>query len=193
MLVLLTGLFLLLVLHSLRGFAPTLRLAWMERLGRVLWILLYSLASLVALFMVSWGYEDTRLAPVVLWYPPVWTRHLAALLMLPAFVFLAAALVPGTRIKARLGYPFLLAVKTWALAHLLANGNLGDVTLFGVFLAWAVAMFVVSRRRDRAQGVVAPAGDIRRDMIAVPLGLAGWAAFAFVAHVHLVGVAPFGG
>jgi uncharacterized membrane protein len=123
--------------------------------------------------------------------PPVWTRHPAALLVLIAFILLVAAYLPGTRIKAAVGHPMVLAVKVWALAHLLANGTLNDIVLFGSFLAWAVLAFTAARRRDRAAGVTYPALGGNRDLAAVVLGAVAWALFARFAHLWLIGVSPF--
>jgi uncharacterized membrane protein len=152
----------------------------------------YSLLSIAGFVLLIWGYGLSRAAPVDIWQPPVFTRHLASLLTLPAFVLLAAAYVPGTRIKARLGHPMILAVKLWALAHLLSNGRLGDVLLFGGFLVWAVFDFRAARARDRQAALVRPAGSAARDVVAVVVGLAAWAVFAMFLHGWLIGVRPFG-
>jgi uncharacterized membrane protein len=119
-------------------------------------------------------------------------RHLGALLTVPAFVLLAAAYVPGNRIKAAVGHPMVAGVKTWAFAHLLANGTLAAVVLFGAFLVWAVVDFASARRRDRAAGTRYPAGAVSRDAIVLVVGLAAWALFAFLLHGWLIGVSPFG-
>jgi uncharacterized membrane protein len=129
---------------------------------------------------------------VVLWVPPVATRHIAATLMLLAMILLVAAYVPGNAIKAKLHHPMILGVKTWALAHLLANGNLADLLLFGSFLAWAVADFISSRKRDRAAGTVYPAGKAMPTAITVVLGLAVYGVFVVVLHKWLIGVPVFG-
>jgi uncharacterized membrane protein len=110
----------------------------------------------------------------------------------PAFILIVAAYVPGNRIKAGLGHPMVAGVKVWAFAHLLANGTLAGVILFGAFLAWAMADFASARRRDRRAGTVYPAGTIARDAVAVIVGLVAWAAFAFYLHGWLIGVRPFG-
>jgi uncharacterized membrane protein len=148
--------------------------------------------SLLGLVLIVYGYAEARGAPVAIFAPPTWTRHLAALLTIPAFVLLAAVYVPGTRIKARLGHPMVLGVKVWAFAHLLSNGTLHDMLLFGTFLAWSVALFAVSRGRDRREGVLRAPGSTRGDAIAVAAGLAAWAVFAFWLHGLLIGVRPFG-
>jgi uncharacterized membrane protein len=114
------------------------------------------------------------------------------LLNLAAFVLLAAAYVRGNTIKAKLGHPMVLGVKVWAFAHLLANGTLNAVVLFGAFLAWAIADFASARRRDRAAGVVYPAGALARDGITVAVGILAWGVFSFLLHGWLIGVRPFG-
>lgn len=192
MIVMLAGLVLFLGAHSTRIVAEPWRRATLARLGENGWKGLYSLVSLAGLVLIVYGYGLTRTAPIDLWSPPVWTRHLASLLTVVAFVLLAAAYVPGTRIKAAVGHPMVLGVKTWALAHLLANGRLADVVLFGAFLAWSVVLYAGSRRRDRRDGVRYRAGPAWRDAVAVGVGLAAWAGFAFWAHAAWIGVRPFG-
>jgi uncharacterized membrane protein len=186
------GVVLFLGVHSLRVFADDWRGSLIARRGEGAYKGLYSLASIVGFALIVWGYGLARTAPVDLWMPPVWTRHLSALLTIPAFVLLAAAYVPGTRIKAAVGHPMVLGVKVWAFAHLIANGRLADVVLFGGFLAWAVVLYIASRRRDRRTGTRYVAGPASRDMIAIAAGLVAWAAFAFWLHGVLIGVRPFG-
>jgi len=189
---LIAGLVLFLGAHSVRIFADGWRSAQIARAGAGAWKAIYSIVSLAGFAMIVWGYGQTRLAPVDLWFPPAWTRHAAALLTLPAFVLLAAAYVPGTRIKAAVGHPMVAGVKLWAFAHLLSNGRLGDVVLFGAFLAWAIADYIASRRRDRTAGTRYPAGPVSRDALAVAIGIVAWAVFAFALHGWLIGVRPFG-
>lgn len=193
MLVLILGLLLFLGVHSTRLFAAEWRATRINKMGMLPYKGAYALIALLGLVLIIWGYGSARMAPTWLWVPPVWTRHMAALLTLPAFVLLAATYIPGTHIKARVGHPMLLGVKFWAVAHLLANGTLADLLLFGSFLAWAVALYVVSRRRDRMAGVTAPAGRASRDALAVVVGLVAWVIFAMWLHGLLIGVKPFGG
>lgn len=128
----------------------------------------------------------------MLWMPPRGMRHGAALLTLLAFVLLAAAYVPRNAIKARLHHPMVLAVKTWALAHLLANGSLAHVILFGSFLAWGVANLIAARKRDRALTTSYPAGTVAGTLGTVAVGVAVWAAVAFWLHGLLIGIRPMG-
>ncbi len=116
---------------------------------------------------------------------------MASLLTLLALVLLAAAFVPRNGLKARLGHPMLLAVKLWALAHLLSNGTLADKLLFGAFLVWAVLAFRAARQRDRAAALVQPAGTLPGTLATVVAGVGLWALFAFWLHAVLFGVAPF--
>ena len=192
MTLLIVGLVLFLGVHSVRIVAEGWRQRTIARLGEGAWKGLYSVASLVGFIALVWGYGQARLDPTVLWATPVWTRHLASLLVLAAFVLLAAAYVPGNHIKARLHHPMVLAVKVWALAHLLANNTLADLLLFGGFLLWAVLDFRAARGRDRANGTVYPAGQGVKTAITVVVGVAAWAVFAFWAHKALFGISPFG-
>jgi uncharacterized membrane protein len=189
---LILGLLLFFATHSARIFAEDTRARLIARHGLAKWKLAYSLVSAVGFALIVWGYGQARLEPVPLWVPPLWTRHLASLLTLPAFVLVAAAYVPGTLMKAKLGHPMVAGVKLWALAHLIANGTLADLLLFGSFLVWAIADFASARRRDRAARLVPPKGAIGRDAVAVAVGLVAWFAFARYLHLWLFGVAPFG-
>lgn len=188
---LILGLVLFLGVHSVRIFAEGWRNGMRARLGEGGWKGLYSVLSIAGFVLVCVGYGEARAQPVPLWPTPVWTRHLAALLTLPAFVMVVAAYVPGNAIKARLKHPMLLGVKTWALAHLVANGNLADLLLFGSFLLWAVFCYRAARRRDAAAGTVYAAGRIGPTVVAVAVGLAAYAAFAMWGHAALIGVSPF--
>ena len=153
---LVAGLLLFLGAHSVRIFADDWRTRTIARSGPGRWKGVYSVISLAGFALIVWGYGLAREAPVVVFAPPVWARHLASLLTLPAFVLLAAAKGPANRIRAAVGHPMVAGVKLWAFAHLLANGNLADVVLFGAFLAWAIADFVAARRRDRVAGTRGP-------------------------------------
>ena len=192
MILLTLGLVLFLGVHSVRIVAEDFRARQIARMGHNAWKGLYTLASIVGIALIVWGFGLARRQPLVLWSTPPWLMHVAALITIVAFVFVAAAYVPGNGIKARLHHPMVLGVKVWALAHLLANGNLADLLLFGGFLLWAVLCFRAARQRDRVGSVVYPPGRLGPTLVAVMAGLALWAGFAFWAHGALIGVRPFG-
>jgi len=192
MIFLLLGLLLFLGIHSVRICATPWRTAQIARVGEGKWKGVFSLVSLIGFFLIVWGYGQARLDPLVLWIPPVWTRHVAALLTFVAFVLIAAAYVSGTRIKAAIGHPMVAGATLWAFAHLIANGMLADVVLFGGFLGWAIALFAFSRRRDRDAGIVYPAGSLSRDALAAAIGGVAWIVFAVWLHLWLIGVRPLG-
>lgn len=191
---LLLGLVLFLGVHSLSIVSVGTRDAWVRRLGENAFKGLYSLLAAAGLALIIWGYGQARQDPVVLYAMPGGFRHLAALLMLPVFVLLLAAYLPG-RIKTAAKHPMLLAVKLWALSHLLAQsvtgGTLADVCLFGGFLVWAVADRVSLKRRTARVVPALPASGLN-DAIALLGGLALYALFVFWAHAWLFGVRPFG-
>ena len=189
---LILGLLLFLGVHSVRIVADGWRSRTLARVGEGPWKGGYTLLSLAGLALIIWGFGQARGAPTVLWATPVWTRHLAALLMLLSLVLLAAAYVPGNQIKAKLHHPMVLSVKVWAAGHLLANNTAADLLLFGGFLTWAVLNFRAARQRDRATGAVYPAGRLGATLVAVAVGVAAWAVLAFWAHGWLFGVRPFG-
>jgi uncharacterized membrane protein len=189
---LILGLVLFLGVHSVRIFAEGWRTAALARVGEKAWKGGYTLVSLLGFALIVWGYGQARLAPVLLWVPLGWTRHLAALLMVVSFVLLAAAYVPGNGFKAAVKHPMVLSVKVWALAHLLSNHTLADALLFGGFLLWAVLCFRAARQRDRAQGTVYAPGRAVPTAITVVLGVVVSVVFAVALHGPLIGVRPMG-
>jgi uncharacterized membrane protein len=191
MTLLVVGLVLFLGVHSSRFLAADFRARQIAARGEGTWKAVYSIASAVGLVLVVYGYGQTRRAPVDLWTPPHFLYPVTSLLMVVAFVLITAAYVRGNHIKARLGHPMTLGVKTWAFAHLLSNGRLGDVVLFGAFLAWAVATYIHARKRDRAAGTVYPVGAVSKDVITVVVGIVVAAVFAKWLHAPLIGVQPF--
>jgi uncharacterized membrane protein len=189
---LIAGLVLFLGVHCVRIVADGWRSAQIALIGERKWKGIYALLSIIGFVLLVWGYGQARLEPVVLWNPPLWMRHVAGLLTLPAFVLVVAGNMRGTRMKAALGHPMVLGVKLWAFAHLIANGTLAATVLFGSFLAWAIVDFVSLRRRDRALGTVYPPGTLMRDAMATLIGVIAWVLFAFWLHGLLIGVRPFG-
>jgi len=186
MLQLVAGLVIFLGVHSIRIVAPGWRDQMLAKLGVGTWKGLYSIASLAGFVLIVVGYAAARVEPIALYYPPFWLRHVMMLLMLPVFPLLIAAYLPG-RIKAAVKHPMLTATKAWALSHLLVNGMLADVLLFGGFLAWAVIDRISAGKRPQPAAATATP-SIRNDVIAVVLGLVLYVAFAFWAHPRWIGV-----
>lgn len=176
------GLVLFFAAHSFTMFRGA-RQAAVDKLGPIPYRVLYSLVSLAGFVMIVQGFGD---APrTELWTPPLWMRHVTMLLMLPVFVLLVAAYVPG-KIKAAVKNPMLMALKTWALAHLLANGDLASVLLFGAFLAWGVVDLIAVKRGGRSPVVAQPRAVF--DGVAVVVGLGIYVAFIMGLHQKLIGV-----
>ena len=186
---LIVGLVLFLGVHSIAIVSPGLRGRAVQGMGEGAWKGLYALVSAAGFVLICYGFGLARQTPAILYSPPLWLRHVALLVMLPVFPLLIAAYLPG-RIKTAAKHPMLAAVKFWALAHLLANGSLADVLLFGGFLLWAV-MDRISLKRRPVQAVLrtAPPGPWN-DAIAVVLGLGIYALLIGWAHVRLFGVSP---
>jgi len=191
MIYLIAGLIVFLGVHSVRIVAEDWRTRIIARIGANPWKGVYSLLSIAGFVLLVWGYGQARQQGVVLYEPPVFTRHIAGLLMLLSLVLLAAAYVPRNHIKAKLHHPMIIGVKVWAFAHLLANGRLPDVVLFGAFLAWAVADFIAARKRDRRLGTVYPPGNMLQTLITVVAGAIIWVVFVAGLHRWLIGVPPF--
>jgi len=180
------GLILFIGVHSVSIVNEPWRDRMAVRLGEMPWKGIYSLLAIVGLILIIQGYGSARMDPVVLYTPPAWLRHVAFLLLLPVFPLLIAAYFPG-RIKAAVKHPMILSVKLWAVAHLLANGTLADVLLFGGLLAWAVADRISMKRRVQ-RPLPGPPEAGRNDIIAVVAGLVVYAAFFRWLHIWLIGV-----
>jgi uncharacterized membrane protein len=199
---LILGLILFLGAHSTRIFADAWRTRTLDAWGEKPFKAVCALVSLLGFYGLIVGYAQVRLEPFVLWQPPIATRHISVLLMLFASILLVATYIPANHLKLRLGHPMVLSVKVWALAHLLSNGNLADVILFGAFLAWSVMNFKSARQRDRATaemqtqvlGETTPAPNPRLSatLITVVVGAGLWALITFVLHARVVGVSPLG-
>ncbi|PSH70722.1 NnrU family protein [Phyllobacterium brassicacearum] len=192
MLVLILGIIVFLGIHSVRIVAPEWRLAKMEQWGENTWKGLYSVISLVGFGLLVWGYGMARPDAPILYEPPAWMKHIAELLMLFAFIFLGVYIARPGRMKPALKHPMLIAIKTWALAHLLANGDLASLILFLSFLAWAVADRISIKRQERA-GLAAPyivPGPASNDVIAIVIGVVLYGLFVWKLHELLIGVSP---
>ena len=197
MILLVAGLIVFIGMHSIRIFSDASRTRFIEKYSDNAWKGMYSIVSLIGLILIVYGYQQTRLEPTFIWHPPAAMSHIASLLMLFSFILLVATYVPGNAIKARLGHPMLIGIKIWAVAHLLANGRLGDMLLFGVFLAWAVIDFIVCRRRDRAQvsqsaTTAETSSNKIRTVLAVIIGIGAYLVFAIWLHIRWIGVSPLG-
>lgn len=188
MTLLIFGLLLFLGIHSISIFALDKRnqLAAKSPLG---WKAVYSVISLVGLIFIVQGYAEARLTPTFLYTTPFWLRHLSALLMLPMFILFLAPYFPG-KISSVTKHPQLIAVKLWAMSHLLVNGTVADLFLFGGFLAWAV-VDRISMKKRATRPVSGLAASTKNDVIIIVLGLVIYAVFAVYLHQVLIGVAPF--
>ena len=186
---LIAGLVLFLGLHSIRRLAPQWREARIVAMGAGGWKGLYSVLSIAGFVLLIWGYGKARFEPLVmLWIPPPGMRHAAFGLTLLAFLSLAAAFVPRTHIRARFGHPMVLAIILWSIAHLLANGSRHDVLLFGSFLVWSTLLFHASYRSEPPKR---SGGTWSGTLLALLVGAAAWAGFAYYLHERWIGVTPF--
>ena len=187
------GLALFLGLHSL-PVVQSLRSGMVRAVGDVPYRIGFSVLSLVGLVLIAEGYKAWKYeAPgsAILWVSPAWLVHVALLLNLFAFVSIAAT-YGRSHIKKAVKHPMILAVKIWAFAHLLANGDVASVVLFGGFLAWGVIDRISVKRRERA-GLIAPAAFEARwrdDAIAVTVGVVVYVLFVWKLHLWLIGVSP---
>jgi uncharacterized membrane protein len=193
MMLLIVGIVIFLGIHLLPT-VPDARASFEERLGAGAYKAVFSIVSLIGLIVIVMGYHKMQGAlggkNPVLWDPPVWTRHIALVLMLPALIALVASQIPS-RIRNALKHPMLVAIKLWALAHLLANGDAASLILFGSFLAYAVYDRISVKRR----GALGPLGAAQptspmNDVLVVAIGSAIYAALLFGGHEWLFGVAP---
>jgi uncharacterized membrane protein len=169
-----------------------LRANLIARHGEGIYKIVYSVASIVGVVLIGYGFARYRAAGWIdVWYPPAWTRHLTVALVWPAVVCFYAAYSPG-RIKAILKHPMLVGTKLWAVAHLISNGDLGSIILFGSILGWAVYDRITLKRRTDPGAPPIPLGGTRQDIIAVVGGTLIYLALGFLFHPYIVGVPVFG-
>jgi len=160
------------------------------QLGR--YKLAFSVASAIGIVLIAYGFSQYRATGwVQLWAPPAWTRHIPVVLMWPSIVLILAAYLPGF-IKQKTRHPMLAGVKLWAFSHLLANGDLGSLILFGSFLAWAVYSRIAAKRREPAHGASVVHGSWKNDATAVVVGTLVYLAVGYVFHPVVIGVPAFG-
>ncbi|WP_311272320.1 MULTISPECIES: NnrU family protein [unclassified Rhizobium] len=191
MLLLVISLIVLLGTHSVRIFAPGFRNKMIAQMGEGPWKGAYSVVSILAVAFVAYAFGQARQVTGILYSPPIWTSHIALTLMLFSMICLAASLLPAGHIATKMKHPLVLAVKIWALAHLLANGETSSVLLFVAILAWGVVVRISLKRRARAGEVVTrPFVSAHYDILAVVLGIVLWAAFIWKLHEWLIGVQP---
>ncbi|MGB7037494.1 MAG: NnrU family protein [Xanthobacteraceae bacterium] len=168
------------------------RAALVARLGEWPYRGLFSVVAIVGILLIAYGFADYRAAGMnTIWSPPAWTRHIVVGLMWPASIMVVAAYIPGN-IKRVLKHPMLVGVKTWAFAHLCANGDLGGIILFGSVLVWAVYDRITLKHRADAGAPPIPVGGVKNDIIAVVVGTVLYLALGFVFHPIVIGVPVFG-
>ncbi len=181
------GLVLLLGAHVLTAQRNT-RAQLVASMGEGPYKIAYSLVSLAGLALIVWGFAHYRAAEFrPIWTPPIFLKHLNTALMLPAVILVVAAYIRG-RIYTALKHPMLAGVKLWAFGHLLANGDLGGIILFGSFLAWGVYDRISLKRRIDPGAPPIPVGGVTNDLIAVAVGFVAYLALAFVFHPVVIGI-----
>jgi len=190
MALLILGIILFLGLHLVRVVAPGLRSSMIARLGEGGWKGAYSIASIVALIILIYGFGQARdMTPI--WTPPFWMSHITILLMLFALICLVASLLPAGHIAVRTKHPMVLSVKIWALAHLLSNGDGAAILLFAAFLAWGVILRISLKRRERAGEIILrPFVSAKYDLYAIVIGVIVWALIIWKLHAWIIGVSP---
>jgi uncharacterized membrane protein len=191
LLVMILGLVLFLGVHTLTT-QRDLRGSLVAAMGEGGYKIGYALVSLAGLALIVWGFSHYRASGMIMiWYPPKFLKHITVALMLPAVILVAASYIRG-RIYATLKHPMLAGVKLWAAAHLIANGDLGAIILFGSFLAWALFDRISLKRRTDAGAPPIPVGGLSNDMIAVAVGFVAYLALVFAFHPVVIGVPVVG-
>jgi uncharacterized membrane protein len=188
--VLVLGLVMFLVPHVFTSMRAA-RQQLVDSIGEGPYKVVYSLDSAIGIALIAYGFAEYRASGWIdIWYPPAWTRHLTALLVWPAIICIVAAYIPG-RIKLTLKHPFLVGIKLWAVAHLIANGDLGSIILFGSILAYAVYDRITLKRRTDPGSLPIPIGGVRNDIIAVVVGTVVYVLLGLLFHPYVIGVPAF--
>ena len=173
--------------HSIAIVAPSWRDRMVMHLRAGVWKAAYSLISAAGLTLIAFGFAQARRAPPVLYVSPAWLHDVTWIMMLPVFPLLFAAYLPG-RIRSAARHPMLAATTIWAIAHLLANGTLADLLLFGSFLIWALAERISLKRRVAVPPPGAPPWRYN-DLIALVLGVGLYALVLWRLHALIIGIA----
>jgi uncharacterized membrane protein len=191
MTLLILGLVLFLGVHSTKIVAPDFRARFIAQRGENAWKGVYSIISIIGFVLIIWGFSLARQGGPVLYTLPFWLSHVTLLLMLVSFILLAASSLPPGKITPAIKHPMLLAVKLWSFGHLLTNGELASVVLFGSFLVWAIIDRISVSRREAA-GLTKPIvpGPVRNDIYAIVIGVLVYILFVWKLHEWLIGVSP---
>ncbi len=186
------GLVILMAPHVLTALRPS-RAALIAKVGEAGYKIGYSVVSLIGLVLIAYGYAQYRATGWIdIWYPPAWTRHVTVALVWLAVICVVAAYSPG-RIKTTLKHPMLVGIKLWAFAHLISNGDLGSIILFGSFLAYAVFDRISLKRRTDSGAAPIPVGGVRNDVTAVVAGSVIYFLLGWLFHPYVIGVPAFAG
>jgi len=184
------GLILFLGIHSVRIFSDQWRSTIINKIGEGAWKILYSIISTVGLIFIVLGYGDADQENVQVWSPPIWTWHITALLNILAFLLLTAAYVPKNALKTKFKDPMILGVKIWAFAHLISNGSLNGIILFGSFLIWAILDYRSFRKRRLNESHPVVSSSVTMTFLTIAIGVFLWMFFAFYGHQALIGINP---
>jgi uncharacterized membrane protein len=188
---LILGIILFLGIHLIRVMVPGFRRSMISSLGEPGWKIGYSIASIVTLILLIYGFGQARDATPI-WSPPFWMSHITILLMLFALICFVASLLPAGHIAVRTKHPMVLSVKIWALAHLLSNGDGAAMLLFAAFLAWGVILRISLKRRERAGEIsLRPFVSAKYDLDAIVIGIVVWGLIIWKLHEWIIGVSPF--
>jgi uncharacterized membrane protein len=187
---LILGIILFLGVHLIRVLVPGFRRSMISSLGEPGWKIGYSIASIVTLILLIYGFGLARDATPI-WSPPFWMSHITILLMLFALICFVASLLPAGHIAVRTKHPMVLSVKIWALAHLLSNGDGAAMLLFAAFLAWGVILRISLKRRERAGEIsLRPFVSAKYDLYAIVIGIVVWGLIIWKLHEWIIGVSP---
>jgi uncharacterized membrane protein len=188
---LILSLILFIGLHLIRVIAPGFRQQMIDKVGKPVWGAVHGILSVVTLLFLAYAFNEARGMYGYLYQPPIWTAHLALTLMLIAMICLVAGFLPAGHIRAKLKFPLLVAIKIWALAHLLANGEPEAVVLFGSFLAWAVLLRISMKQRLRKGEITLPVFvSAKYDLYSIVIGIVLWGLIIWKLHALVIGVSP---
>ncbi|MBO9125117.1 MULTISPECIES: NnrU family protein [unclassified Rhizobium] len=188
---LILSLILFIGLHLIRVIVPDFRRSMIDKLGKPVWGAVHGILSIVTLLFLAYAFDQARGMYGTLYNPPIWMAHITLTLMLIAMICLVAGFLPAGHIRAKLKFPLLVAIKIWALSHLLANGEPEAIVLFVAFLAWAVLLRISMKQRLRNGEITLPVFvSAKYDLYAVIIGAVLWAVILFKLHELVIGVSP---
>jgi uncharacterized membrane protein len=188
MIIFIMGFIIFFGIHSISLFSRPLRDRLLARIGESKWKGYFTLLAILGLTLLVMGYVEVRKTPTFVYHLPDWFRSLVWILMLPVFPLLILAYLPGT-FREMIPHPMVTSIILWSGSHLLVNGTLGDIILFGMFFIWSIGIYISMVKHPRDGGLKQPVSlQMKYDLIAMVTGLILYFSYFLWLHEMIIGM-----